>query len=407
MPRACLTPLFVRSVKPKAGSSKTDYWDSEVPGLVLEVRASGGKTYYAAYREDRGRKRQVKIGSASVLKLGQARVEARRFLADTRTGEDPQGDREVIRAVPTVAEFFGGQYLRHAIASKKSWKTDEVLIRLWLVPWLGRYALDELAPEPIQEMLLAHHKKGYAGGTLNRVRALLVHGYNLARKWKVPGITADHNPARDIPLRQAKKCQRFLTEKETERLVASINADENWLAAQAVKTLMLTGARRAEVAQAKWGYIDWKGNTLLVPVAKSGKPRHVSLSDAAVDVLRGVYDRAEARGPDDYVFDACVRSNNFHWQWDRMRKRAGLGDVRMHDLRHSFASRLVKKGVSLYVVQNLLGHSTPAMTQRYAHLDKETLKGAADLVSAIPGMVQDVVPAEPLERETPDQTTGI
>ena len=189
--------------------------------------------------------------------------------------------------------------------------------------------------------------------------------------------------------------------------MGSVNSDENWLAAQAIKTLMLTGARRGEVVHAKWGCIDWPGNTLLVPVAKSGKPRHVSLSDAAVAVLRGVYEHADRCGPEDDVFDTDdVRTNSFHWHWDRMRKRVGLGDVRMHDLRHSFASRLVNKGVSLYVVQNLLGHSSAAMTQRYAHLAKDTLKGAANLVSAIPGMVPEV-PEPPPGTDTPDQTTGI
>jgi integrase len=146
--------------------------------------------------------------------------------------------------------------------------------------------------------------------------------------------------------------------------------------------LLLTGARRNEITHAKWEYVDWHKKTLLVPCSKSGRPRLIQLNSAALDVLRSV-----PRQPDDiFIFPSPVTgrpSASLHFPWTRIRKRAGLTEFRLHDLRHSFASFLVNKGVSIYVVQGLLGHANVRATQRYAHLANETLLDAAELIPSI------------------------
>jgi hypothetical protein len=146
--------------------------------------------------------------------------------------------------------------------------------------------------------------------------------------------------------------------------------------------LLLTGARRNEITQAKWEYVNWQRRTLLVPLSKSGKPRAIALNAQAIELLQGI---ARVDG-NRYIFPSEVTgrpSASLYFPWDRIRQRAGLYSVRLHDLRHSFASFLVNQGVSLYVVQGLLGHSHARTTQRYAHLAQETLLDAAQVVGTI------------------------
>jgi integrase len=166
-----------------------------------------------------------------------------------------------------------------------------------------------------------------------------------------------------------------MTPQEAQRLVGSIHADKNQIAAKAIMLLLLTGARRREVTRARWEDVDWEKRTLLVPVSKSGKPRAIALSAAAIALLR----TAASDSASPYIFPTQL--SGLFCQWNRIRRRAGLADVRLHDLRHSFASFLVNQGVSLYVVQSLLGHSQIRMTQRYAHLAPQTLLDAAEVAA--------------------------
>ena len=176
--------------------------------------------------------------------------------------------------------------------------------------------------------------------------------------------------------------ERFLTAEETHRLLKALDTDENQTAAQSIKLLLLTGARRNEITRAKWEYIDWQNKTLLVPCSKSGRPRLIQLNSAALELLRSL-PREPANA---FIFPSQITgrpSASLHFPWTRIRVRAGLTGLRLHDLRHSFASFLVNKGVSIYVVQGLLGHANVRATQRYAHLANETLSDAAELIRAV------------------------
>jgi integrase len=245
---------------------------------------------------------------------------------------------------------------------------------------MGTCYVDLVRAEQIAGLVQQMRDKGYATGTTNRVVIVLRHIFNLARKWRVPGV--NENPTAGVSLAPDVTRERFLSQEEAHRLIASIERDENTSAAHAIMLLLLTGARRNEITHARWQYIDWEKRTLFVPLAKSGKPRAIALNTAAMDLLQSI--RATSEGP--YVCPSPVTgkpSSSLFFPWRRIRLRAGLPDLRLHDLRHSFASFLVNRGVSLYVVQGLLGHATTRYTQRYAHLTSDTLRDAAETMGHV------------------------
>jgi integrase len=209
---------------------------------------------------------------------------------------------------------------------------------------------------------------------------ILRYMYNFAAKWKVPGVT--RNPTGGIELGQEAQRNRFLSREEAQRLVDAITVDENRIAANAILLLMLTGARRNEITQAKWEHVLWSERKLLVPLSKSGKPRWIALSTSAISLLDSI-DKIDGN---DYIFPSPLTGRpcpSLWFPWRRIRARASLADLRLHDLRHSFASFLVNEGVSLYVVQALLGHANARTTQRYAHLANDTLTDATEIVDGI------------------------
>jgi integrase len=342
MSRVHLSLAFVKSAFCPAGLKKVDFFDRNQRGFLLEVRCSGGKTYYQRYTDDRGRERQFKIGPADVLSLSAARRKGRQVQAEALVGDDPQNRRIEMRAIPTLAELVRDRYLPHVKSYKRSWCTDETVLRIHILPVLGPQYIDQIRAEQIAVLVGRMREKDYATGTTNRVVIVLRHIFNLARKWRVPGIT--ENPTSGINLAPDVNRERFLSLEEAQRLVVSIEQDENTVAANAIMLLLLTGARRNEITQAKWEHLDWDQKSLLVPLSKSCKPRSISLNGAAVALLQTIQPTEGC----EYIFPSPVThrpSPSLHLPWQRIRVRAGLPDLRLHDLRHSFASFLVNRGV--------------------------------------------------------------
>jgi integrase len=207
--------------------------------------------------------------------------------------------------------------------------------------------------------------------------ALIKYIFNLAERWEV----IDKSPARNVAKLADNSCkERYLTREETARLLKELENSANRVLADLIGFLILTGARKSEATHARWENMNFETGIWTVPMSKSGKPRHIPLSNAAMELLK----KRRSNGSR-YVFPSPKTGKplaHIHRAWDKIRKQAGIPDVRIHDLRHNYASLLVNNGRSLYEVQKLLGHADISTTQRYAHLSQDTLKDATEIVSS-------------------------
>jgi integrase len=386
MPTVELTPQVVKAATCPLGQRKIDFHDSYCKGLLLEVRVSGGKTYSLTYTNDRGSRRQLKLSDERDITLTQARALADKRRNQIALGIDPATEKAILRTVPTFANFMAERYMPFVKGYKRSWISDDSYLRNHLLPAFGNKYLDEITKH---DVIAFHHgmkAKGYAAGTCNRCLILLRYAMNLAVRWEVPGIKA--NPTKDVALfEDLNKKERYLSQDEAQRLYESVRQSVNPMLQYIIPMLILTGARKREVLDSKWVDFDMTRKQWRIPFTKTGRPRHVPLSDGVLQLLASM--------PHDegcpWVF-ANPKTHkpyqSFFASWNTARKQAGLADVRIHDLRHSFASFLVNAGRSLYEVQKILGHTQVKTTQRYAHLSQDTLIDAANEVSkAVPLMM--------------------
>jgi len=371
-----------------AGSRKAVFGDTLCKGLSLEVRATGGKTWYLTYTNKRGKRHQHRLGDLKDLSLAQARSLADECRSQVAMGGDPAEEQALLRQTPTFAVFIAEQYLPFIQTYKRSWKCDLSTLRTHLLPAFGERSLDAFKRTDVLSLQQQWIRDGFAPGTINKYLVLLRYVFNLAIRWEVPGITI--NPTKQVALLQVNNNrQRFLTTEEARALIEAVQASNNEVLEPIVSMLLLTGARKREVLDARWEDLDWQRRLWRIPKTKAGKARYVPLSTATLGLLER---RKQPSGRSGYIFPNPTTDKPFqsiYYAWDTARKEAGLDDLRIHDLRHSFASFLINGGRSLYEVQQLLGHSNSNMTQRYAHLAHETLLDASDVAG---GLISRITP---------------
>jgi integrase len=385
-----LTQSIVGNARCPDGKGKIEISDSVCKGLFLEVRKSDNSTFYLRYTNGRGRQHQYRIGDASVISLAQARHQAQQLKSQILLGQDPTEIRKAGRATPTFAEFIEQQYMPHVKAYKKSWATDVSLLKNHLLPRFGKRYMDEITRQDIVRMHSDRKASGAAAGSANRLLIMMRYIFNLAIRWEVAGIK--DNPTKNVPLMpENNKKERYLSEDEARRLYGAVCKSENEMLKYIVPMLILTGARKREALDARWEDFDFERRLWRIPTTKLGKPRHVPLSYGVLSLLSTMPRNLKS----DYVFPNPKTNKPFvsiFAAWHTARTRAGLADVRIHDLRHSFASLLINSGRSLYEVQKLLGHTQIKTTQRYAHLAPETLLDASNAATRAVGSIMGVMP---------------
>lgn len=389
---ARLTKRTIDATRPEA--ERFTVWDNELKGYGLRVEPTGTKTFVVRYRPGGGRRaplRQFKVGRYGKLTPEEARDEASRILAAAELGQDPQADRAAERRILTVAELCD-LYLKEGVATKKesTLKLDRIRIERHIKPNIGKLRIHEITAAEVERLMndvasgrvkanATPHTRGGKGAAARTIGLLSgIFKFAMARK-----LCAE-NPAKAVRRFKDNRRERFLSPAELGRLGDTLSAAEAGGAhpyhIAILRLLTLTGARKNEIAQLKWSEVRDEGSWVQLEDSKTGR-KVIRLGAPAQEVLNGIKQRDDSP----YVFpdprDPSLPIRNLDWAWVNIRTKAGVPDLRIHDLRHSFASVGLAGGAGLPLLGKLLGHRHCATTSRYAHLADDPLKLAADSIA--------------------------
>ncbi|MSQ66030.1 MAG: DUF4102 domain-containing protein [Limnohabitans sp.] len=376
MPVIQLSAQVCQAAACNEGRAKTDFYDTAITGFILTVSTSGSKVFSLRYRDQYGKQRQHKIGDAKSITFDKARLQAQKLRSKVVLGENPADEKQALRKVPTLAEFIEDIYVPHIHQHRRNYQSTLSFLRLHIVPKFGSKHLDAVTSEMISDAHIELRNKGYALAMANKLPILFKIMYNIGRKKKIQGTTI--NPANDVVMFVANNAkERYLSVDETQRLQVALEQSDNTQLKYIVPLMLMFGCRKRELLDAKWVDFDLERRNWHIPMSKNGKARNIPISSKALELLQKlltwegcpfVVPNPETKKP----------FGNLYCSWNTARIRAGLPEVRMHDLRHSFASNLVNSGQSIYVVSKLLGHSQIKTTARYSHLSDATLMSAVD-----------------------------
>lgn len=380
-----LTERSVADLKATGADYKA--FDTLLPGFHVRVLPSGVKSYALFYRNADGKQRTLSLGRTNLLKAERARQLAQSRLVEVHGGRDPSQERRAERVVVTMQDLFEDYLVKHARVKKRprSVQGDETLWRLHLGPFLKDMRVDRLGLKDLHGFMATMvDRKGAA----NRSLALLSKMMTLAIAWDL----RPDNPCKRVERYPENRMERFLTAAEVVRLRASLDVEEDQVGASAIRFLLLTGARRGEVLKATWSQFDLSGPSPLwiVPQEHNKGATRVRrdlrrpLSDEAASLLTSLRTSSSVTSIQ-WVFpsrrDPSKCRADLKKLWDRVRIRAGIPDVRIHDLRHSFASAAINSGASLHMIGKALGHADVRTTERYAHVLDGSVRDVAESVS--------------------------
>jgi len=371
---AVLTKSYVEKLQPQ--NEDVIVWDDKLSGFGIKVTPKGRKVYLLYYRTQDGRQRKPSIGVHGHITCEQAREIATGWLGERVKGHDPSQARQIKRQSPSIADLCDRYMEEHSKVHKKasSIAFETFLIRKYIKPLLGSLRTLSVTQADISKL---HVSLKSTPPQANRILQTLSKMFNLAETW---GLRPAHsNPVKGIKKYKEESRERFLSPEEISQLWNVLKelereGKESLYFLNMIRLLMLTGARLSEIQHAKWEWIDVRNGLLNLPNSKTGK-KTIYLSPNAIQILKSI-----PRLPGNpYVIVGQVEGKSLNAPqkpWQRVRKLAGLNDLRIHDLRHTFASLCIAQGQSLQMVAKLLGHADTRMSERYAHLAKSSVHDA-------------------------------
>lgn len=383
-----LTKSLIAAINPRDGEEVV-VWDSGLAGFGLRAKGSGSKTFVVQYRNRSGRSRRLSIGSLSKLTLDEARKEAKRQLGQVATNHDPAEERRMLRKSETVKQL-GEVYLKDHCAGRckpSTMAAHKWLLKKYIIPKLGHRKVLDLRPA---DMAKLHSDLRATPYNANRVLGMLRAMLNCAERWEM--LPRGSNPAAVIKPYSEKKRERYLSEDELKALLDALDTAEGAEAdiaieryeAAAIRLLIFTGCRVSEIITLKWTDVDLAKGRITLKQHKTDQygDKIIPLNKPALEILKTL----PQKDGNPYVIVGRVEGEhliNIQKPWRRVRKAAELEDVRLHDLRHSFASFAVGAGIPLALIGGLLGHRSVQTTARYAHLANGPLQQATHVVGGL------------------------
>jgi integrase len=353
--------------------------DDVITGFALRIIESGAKSFVWEGRI-RGRMRRLTIGRYPDLPVAVARQKALEIRAAIGRGEDPADARQAEHKQPTFGDLAVEYLERHSRPHKAplSVRDDEHYLAKLIPQGWQRRRLSDISRTDVERLhtALGRERGPYAA---NHAIRLLRHMFNLSRDW---GMSKGDNPAARITLFKEPRRERYLTPEELARVNAALLEEPDWRWRSYFPLALMLGTRRSELLSTRWQNVDLVRRTLRLPETKAGRPHLLPLPAPAIAMLEDL----PSRGKSDWVFPSASASGHIvepAKAWQRIRKRAGVPDVRIHDLRHTLASWLVGAGYSLPLIGRALNHSQTQTTERYAHMALDPVREALERNAAL------------------------
>ena len=351
-------------------------WDNEIRGFGVRVNLNSKKTFILKYRIGQGRSARVRkpvIGTYGVMKVDEARKIARKWLLEASEGNDP---KEVDKTSILLKDFCNVYLQQHANIKKKlsSVIEDKRLMRLHIIPNFGNVCLKEIT----RAMITKHHQSMYqTPHGANRFLSLMSKMMNLAERWEYRPLNS--NPCRHIERYKEEGRQIYLSMEQIEKIghvIKQMEQTESIFVLSAIKLLLFTGRRTGEILTLKWDYIDFENSKMNLPDTKTGA-KSFFFSPTVKQILLNLPNK------EGFVFKSVLkdkRVTTVRHIWKKICKLAKIENVRVHDLRHTYASLAVQNGYSLPIISKMLGHADIKTTQRYAHLHDDPVNQAVEKI---------------------------
>lgn len=381
--------FIIKSIQSLPTEAKpVTYHDTTKPGLKLIVHPSGIKTFIL-YKKIKGRPERITLGRFPECSIENARKKVDLYNAKIAEGINPNQEKRVLRLEITLEELLQQYLERHAKVHKKSWQEDENLYRRYLTHWNNK-KLSSISKFDIQK-LHAHLGVGNGIYAANRMLALLHVLFNKAIEWG----WQHPNPATGIKKFKEKSRDRFIQGDELPRFFEALKDETNIIARDYILVSLLTGARRSNVLAMRWEEINFARNTWTIPDTKNGESHTVPLVPEAVTILKNRQKINDTNSP--WVFPSYGASGHLadpKKAWERVLDKAGINNLRIHDLRRSLGSWQAATGANLSIIGKTLAHKNVSTTAIYARLNIDPVRDAMNKATQAMFQAAGIQPVE-------------
>lgn len=382
------TKAVIEAAKAPIQGQRLVLMDSKTSGLQCRITHTGVKTFSVFRRVKGGRPERITLGKFPDMSIERARTEAAKINASIACGDSPAQVKRAHKAEMTFKDLFFEFLERHAKQKKRTWNEDVGRYHLYLEKPLGNKKLSQIERIDVatihsgitrqaKKTVIANAKPKYkSGGTANRVLALVSSVFS----WGIHAGLCEINPAKGIKKNQERSRDRFLQSDEMSRFFKAVTAEENPTIRDYILLSLLTGARRENVLSMRWEQISFERQEWRIPRTKNNDPQTIPLGVEVIQILN-----ARKNNSSDFVFSGVGKTGHFaepRRGWERILKRAGIKDLRIHDLRRTLGSWQAKTGASLVIVGKSLGHKSHQATAVYSRLDLDPVRRSMDTATS-------------------------